>query len=74
MSRASQSMVSSMRASEQGRVRWRAMPLGHQLDELGVVVEHLLEMRDEPAIVDGVAGKAAAEVIIDAALGRCCAG
>ena len=39
-----------------------------KFEELGVVVEHLLEMRREPALVDRVAGKAAAEVVVDAAL------
>ena len=41
---------------------------GQKFEELGVVVEHLLEMRREPALVDRVAGKAAAEVVVDAAL------
>ena len=68
ISRASQSIVSEMRARNRG-ASGRDAGIGHQLDELGVVVEHLLEMRHEPAIVDGVAGEAAAEVIVDAALG-----
>ena len=38
------------------------------LQELGVVVEHLLEMRHEPALVDRIAREAAAEVVVDAAL------
>ena len=42
--------------------------LGHQLDELRIVVEHLLEMRHEPALIDAVAREAAAEMIVDAAL------
>ena len=36
-------------------------------DEQGVVVEHLLEVRHEPAGVGAVAGEAAAEVVVDAA-------
>ena len=39
-----------------------------QVDEQRVVVEHLLEVRHEPALVDRVAREAAAEVIVDAAL------
>ena len=35
--------------------------------EKGVVVEHLLEVRDQPLRVDGVASEAAADVIVDAA-------
>ena len=35
--------------------------------EQGVVVEHLLEVGDEPAGVDRVAGEAAAELVVDAA-------
>ncbi len=45
------------------RVRHR-----EQFQELRVVVEHLLEVRHEPALVDRVARKAAAEVIVDPAL------
>ena len=51
------------------RVAGNEEGVGHQLDELGIVVEHLLEMRDQPAVVDGIAGEAAAEMIVDAALG-----
>jgi len=39
-----------------------------ELQELGIVVEHLLEVRDQPALVDRVAREAAAEMVIDAAL------
>src|SRR5262249_50701656 len=39
-----------------------------QLEELGIVVEHLLEMRHEPPGIDRVAREPSAEVIIDAAL------
>src|SRR5665811_2324493 len=39
-----------------------------QLQELCVVVQHLLEMRHQPALVHRVARKAAAEVIVNAAL------
>src|SRR5262249_31652785 len=35
-------------------------------DELGVVIQHFLEMRHEPDRIDGVAMKAAAELIEDA--------
>ena len=36
--------------------------------ELGVVVEHLLEVRHEPALVGGVSVEAAAELVADAAI------
>src|SRR5712672_3328194 len=36
----------------------------------GVVVEHLLEMRDEPARVDRVARESAADLIVDSAAGH----
>ena len=39
-----------------------------QLQKLGIVVEHLLEMRHQPALVDRIARKAAAEMVVDAAL------
>ena len=42
--------------------------LAHQVDQQRVVVEHLLEVRGEPALVDGVARETAAEVVVDAAL------
>ena len=38
-----------------------------QLEELRVVVEHFLEMRHQPALVDRVAREAAAEMIVNAA-------
>jgi hypothetical protein len=38
--------------------------------EEGLVVEHLLEVGDEPAVVDRVAGEAAAKVVVDAARGH----
>ena len=41
---------------------------GHQIDEFGVVVEHFLEMRHEPARVGRIPGEPAAEMIVDAAL------
>ena len=41
---------------------------GQEIDELGIVVEHLLEMRHQPACIDGVARVAAAEMVVDAAL------
>ena len=42
--------------------------LGHQLDQERVVVEHLLEMRHEPALIDRIAREAAANMVVDAAL------
>ena len=39
-------------------------------DEDGVVVEHLLEVRHEPAVVDGVAMEAAADHVVEAARGH----
>ena len=39
-------------------------------DELCVVVEHLLEVRDEPERVDRVTSEAAADLVIDAAAGH----
>ena len=39
-------------------------------DEQGVVVEHLLEVRDEPALVDRIAVKAAADQVVHAARGH----
>ena len=39
-----------------------------RIDELGIVVEHLLEMRNEPARIGRIAGEPAAEMIVDAAL------
>ena len=39
-----------------------------QFEQLRVVVEHLLEMRHQPALVDRIAREAAAEMIVDAAL------
>ena len=45
-----------------------------EFEELGVVVEHFFEMRDEPLGVDGVTGEAAADVVADAACGHAAAG
>ena len=42
--------------------------------EQSVVVQHLLEVRDDPVCVDGVAGEAAAELVVDAAAGHPLAG
>src|SRR5262249_45932318 len=39
-----------------------------KLQQLRVVIEHFLEMRHQPALIDRVASEAAAEMIIDAAL------
>src|SRR5438552_15702754 len=41
---------------------------GQKIDELGVVIEHLLEMRHQPALVGRIAREAPAEMIVDAAL------
>jgi hypothetical protein len=41
---------------------------GQPGDQLGIVVEHLLEMRHQPAMIDRVAGEAAGEMVVDAAL------
>ena len=67
ISRSSQATVSAMRVLKSGEPRL-AIDLGHQVDEQRVVVEHLLEVRHQPALVDRVAREAAAEVIVDAAL------
>ena len=40
---------------------------GERGQELGVVVEHLLEVRHEPLVVDGVARDAATGLVEDAA-------
>ena len=56
------------RADREQRIAGLAPRLGHQLEQQRVVVEHLLEMRHEPALVHAVAGEAAAEMIVDAAL------
>ena len=55
-------------ASGQQRAFRLAPHLRHQVDQQRVVVEHLLEVRHQPALVDRVAREAAADVIVDAAL------
>ncbi len=45
-----------------------APDFGEEVEQQRVIVEHLFEVRHEPALVDGVAREAAADVIIDAAL------
>ncbi len=50
------------------RLAGAAPGAGEERNELGVVVKHFFEMRDEPARVGGVAGEAAADVVADAAL------
>ena len=52
------------------RVRVGAEGLGVKLDELGVVVEHFLEVGDGPGAFGAVAVEAAAELVVDAALGH----
>ena len=41
--------------------------LGEELKQLGIVVEHFLEMRHEPLLVDRITGKSAADMIMDPA-------
>ena len=41
-----------------------------EIAQVGVVVEHLLEVRDEPTRVGRVAGEATAQVVVDAARGH----
>ena len=41
---------------------------GQQIDKLRIVVEHLLEMRDQPLGIRGVAREAAGQVIVDPTL------
>ena len=49
----------------------RVLPdVAQEVEELGVVVQHLLEMRRQPALVGGIAGEAAAQMVVDAALGH----
>ena len=45
-----------------------------ELRQLRVVVEHLLEVRHEPFGIHGVAGEAAAELVVNAARGHAVAG
>src|SRR6266851_65291 len=45
-----------------------------QFENEGIVVEHLLEMRDQPALVHGIAREATAEMVIDSALAHSCEG
>src|SRR5208337_5657224 len=50
-------------------LRLRLLPdLRHELDQKRIVVKHFLEMRHEPALVDGVARKPAADMVVDPAL------
>src|SRR5580704_12751779 len=39
-----------------------------KLEELGIVVKHLLEMRHQPFLIDRIAREAAAQMVVDAAL------
>ena len=43
---------------------------GHQFDELRVVVEHLLEMGNQPGFVRGIARETTAKMVVDAALAQ----
>src|SRR5579862_1708194 len=61
----------SHRLARAGSKQLTARALMRERDELEqkrIVVEHLLEMRDEPVLIDRIAREAAAEMIIDAAL------
>ena len=40
---------------------------GEEVEQLGIVVEHFLEMRDQPSLVNRIAGKAATQMVMDAA-------
>src|SRR5579862_9606231 len=50
--------------------RLAATPIcdGEQLEQLRIVVEHLFEMRHQPSLIDRIARKTAAEMVVDAAL------
>ena len=50
------------------RVRAMRVRQRQQLQQLRVVVQHLLEVRHQPDRIGGVSGIAAAEVVVDAAL------
>ena len=56
------------RAGGEERLACLLPDMAKQVEKLGVVIEHLLEMGREPALVGGVAGEAAAQMIVDAAL------
>ena len=56
------------------RVAGLPPPAHVEAEQLGVVVEHLLEVRHHPAGVDGVAGEAAGELVVHAAPGHRVAG
>ena len=65
-SRSAWSSVSSVtRRQRSSPVSWWAWR--YDAGELGVVVQHLLEVRDRPRRVDGVAVEAAADLVVDAA-------
>ena len=53
--------------AEQSRV-FRDRYAAEQTQQLSIVIQHLLEMRHQPTGIDAVAGKAAAEMVVDAAL------
>ena len=56
------------RAGLEQRIAGTPMRQRQQFEKLRIVVEHLLEMRHQPALVDRVAREAAAEMVVDAAL------
>ena len=61
--------VSSTTRRASGSSR-RAPPVQVGAEQQSVVVQHLLEVRDDPVRVDGVAGEAARELVVDPAPGH----
>ena len=66
ISRASQA-DGFLRALAEERLAGADIGEREQFEKLRIVVEHLLEMRHQPALIDGIAREAAAEMIVDAA-------
>ena len=56
------------------RITGEPPPVQVDPQEQGVVVEHLLEVRHDPRVVDGVAREAAAELVVDPPAGHGLAG
>ncbi len=56
--------------AQEERIRGRERRLRRDREQLAVVVQHLLEVRDHPVGVDRIPAEAAAELIVDAALGH----
>src|SRR5262249_23908208 len=57
-----------LRAFAEQRIAGTLVSERQEFEELRIIIEHLLEMRSEPALVDRVARETAAEMIVDAAL------